>query len=264
MRGHIACALFLFGGIMNKKKELTNDDRYVIYKLINNKKDKEEIADIIGCHISTIYREIKRGSVEQYTTTLDAIIKYDPYTANERSKANKSKRGANLKLMIGCEYLEFVKHKILDDKFSPRAIEMYLNNERIFDKTLCDKSIYRYIKLGLIDGVDKNKLHYKITNNKYIKRLRKRVASGKSIEKRPTEILERKELGHWEMDSVIGKQGISKKTLLVLTERMTRYEKIFLLDNHTTEQVVDKINYLEKTLKNNFSKIFKTITVDNG
>lgn len=252
---------------MREYKELTNDDRYVIYKLLNKQIDKRKIADIIGCHISTIYREIKRGLVEQLTTQYEVIIKYDPYTANERSKRNKSKRGANLKLILGCEYLEFIKNKIINDKFSPRAIVMYLKNKTnaiTFDKTLCDKSIYRYIKLGLIDGVNKTKLHYKIVKNKYIKRIRKRTASGKSIEKRPKEILARKELGHWEMDSVVGKQGNSKKTLLVLTERFTRYEKIFLLDNHSTAQVVSKINFLEKELKRMFSKIFKTITVDNG
>ena len=37
-----------------------------------------------------------------------------------------------------------------------------------------------------------------------------RAAAGTSIEKRPDEVEERKEFGHWEMDSVIGKRGKSK------------------------------------------------------
>ena len=35
-----------------------------------------------------------------------------------------------------------------------------------------------------------------------------------SIEERPKEIETREEFGHWEMDTVVGKQGISKKSFL--------------------------------------------------
>ena len=40
------------------------------------------------------------------------------------------------------------------------------------------------------------------------------------------------------MDSVLGKRGKSKNTLLVLTERKTRNEIIFKLPDHTDEAVV--------------------------
>ena len=39
------------------------------------------------------------------------------------------------------------------------------------------------------------------------------------------------------MDTVVGKRGESKHSLLVLTERKTRNELIYLLYEHTTEQV---------------------------
>ena len=249
---------------MNKKKELTNDDRYVIYKMLNSNRHKQEIAEVVGCHISTIYREIKRGLVKQLTTDYRIKTIYDPYTANERSIINKSKRGVSLKLIIGCDYLKFVSEKIKKEKYSPRAIVLYLQQNKLFDETLSDFSIYRYIRLGLIDGVTKKNLHYKVVKNRYIRHKRKRPPSGESIEKRPIEILNRLDFGHWEMDTVVGKQGISKKSMLVLTERKTRYELIFLLEQHTTQNVIDKINILEKVLKSKFNKIFKTITVDNG
>jgi len=63
----------------------------------------------------------------------------------------------------------------------------------------------------------------------------------------------------------VGKQGVSKKSLLVLTERKTRKEIIFLLKHHTTKEVVKALNRLErKTGDKRFREIFKTITVDNG
>ena len=39
------------------------------------------------------------------------------------------------------------------------------------------------------------------------------------------------------MDTVVGKQGGSKKSLLVLTERKTRKEIIEVLQDHTAEAV---------------------------
>ena len=76
---------------------------------------------------------------------------------------------------------------------------------------------------------------------------------------------DREDFGHWEMDTVVGKQGVSKKSLLVLTERKTRKEIIFLLKHHTTKEVVRALNRLEKrTGDKRFREIFKSITVDNG
>lgn len=66
------------------------------------------------------------------------------------------------------------------------------------------------------------------------------------------------------MDSVMGQQGKSKNALVVLTERKTRYEKIFKVKDHTAASVVKCINSLERKWGRLFSDIFKTITVDNG
>lgn len=97
-----------------------------------------------------------------------------------------------------------------------------------------------------------------------IHRKAKRAAAGTSIEHRPVDIDTREEFGHWEMDSVMGQQGKSKNALVVLTERKTRYEKIFKVKDHTAASVVKCINSLERKWGRLFSDIFKTITVDNG
>lgn len=51
---------------------------------------------------------------------------------------------------------------------------------------------------------------------------------------------------------------------LVLTERKTRYEKIFLLEKHNSECVNNVIEILKLRYKDKFYDIFKTITCDNG
>lgn len=52
---------------------------------------------------------------------------------------------------------------------------------------------------------------------------------GESISQRPEEINKRESFGHWEIDTVIGKRS-NDKALLTLTERLTRYEYIFVID----------------------------------
>lgn len=86
---------------------------------------------------------------------------------------------------------------------------------------------------------------------------------GESIEHRPEEINDREEFGHWEMDCVVGTVG-SKRTLLVLTERMTRTGIIMPMRDHTAASVVRAINRLERKYGKDFYKLFKSITVDNG
>ena len=66
------------------------------------------------------------------------------------------------------------------------------------------------------------------------------------------------------MDTVVGARGVSKKSLLVLTERKTRKEIIFLLKEHTSAAVVKALDRLERKLGKKFREIFKSITVDNG
>ena len=92
----------------------------------------------------------------------------------------------------------------------------------------------------------------------------KRAPRGESIEKRPKVINQRITFGHWEMDTVKGKQGVTKSCMLVLTERKTRDEIIFKLKDQKAESVVDALDRLERKWGDMFSKVFRSITVDNG
>ncbi len=65
------------------------------------------------------------------------------------------------------------------------------------------------------------------------------------------------------MDCVVGTVG-SKRTLLVLTERMTRTGIIMPMRDHTAASVIRAINRLERKYGKDFHELFKSITVDNG
>ncbi len=65
------------------------------------------------------------------------------------------------------------------------------------------------------------------------------------------------------MDTAAGKQG-SKSALLVLTERVSRFEIIIKLRDKTQKSITAALDKLEREYKDKFSLIFKSITVDNG
>ena len=52
---------------MKKRKNLKFTQRLQIDTLYNAKKTKKEIAQILGLHLCTIYRELKRGAYEHTT-----------------------------------------------------------------------------------------------------------------------------------------------------------------------------------------------------
>ena len=56
-------------------KHFTEYDRGIIYVMHKHGKSLQAIADEIGCHKSTISRELKRGSVKQMKTETVLIMK---------------------------------------------------------------------------------------------------------------------------------------------------------------------------------------------
>ena len=63
---------------------------------------------------------------------------------------------------------------------------------------------------------------------------------------------------------MVGKQGASGATLLVLAERMTREEIIRKTPDRTQASVKRELDKLERRHRKRFLQKFKAITVDNG
>lgn len=245
--------------------QLTLNDRLTLEKLLKtNKYTKQEIADTIGFTRVTIYREINKGTVEGIDTNLNPTTFYSGDTGQRIYENNKKKQGAKPKAVNDKKLMKFIANKLENDKYSPLAIKMFIDKHQLkFKHTISDFTIYSYIKKGYFKNITMDKLPYAKTYHKHYQKIQKRASFGQSIEKRPKDVLSREEFGHWEMDSVEGGEN-SKKSLLVLSERKTRKELIFLNDNMTSEEVVKKIDEIEKYLKNKFSNIFLSITMDNG
>lgn len=257
----------------NKKgsHQLTRADRIKIEALLKEGLSKAKIAKHLGVHRSTIYNELKRGEYEHRNSDWTTEIRYSPDIAQEKAEENLKVRGTQLKIGNDIAYANYIEGKIVNEDYSPAAVLGELKaqgREGEFNTTVCVATLYSYIDKGVFLKLTNKDLPVKKNKKRGYKKVRKqqaRAAAGDSIEKRPEEIDQREEFGHWEMDSVIGKRGVSKNVLLVLTERKTRDEIIFKLPDHTDEAVVAALDRLERRYGTDmFRQIFKTITVDNG
>ena len=144
-----------------------------------------------------------------------------------------------------------------------------LEEGRTFKTHISVPTIYSYIKKGVFLNLTQKALpRHGVHKGDYKKVKTKdpaRAPAGESIEKRPAEVKDREEFGHWEMDTVYSGKKKSTVALLVLTERKTRNENIIMVPDRRAETTVQAINALERKLgAEKFGIIYKSITVDNG
>lgn len=247
-------------------KHLTFNDRLKIEAWQKVGVKPAVMAEKLGVHLSTIYRELKRGQYEHLNSDYTTEQRYSPDIAEEKNQANLRAKGAPLKIGSDHAYANYIEYKIRVEKYSPRAVLGEIKRQGVeFSVTISAPTLYRYIEQGVFLTITNDDLPVKRnkTERKYKKVRAARASKGDSIEKRPAEIAERTTFGHWEMDCVEGKKG-TKKTMLVLTERLTRYEIIRIMKDHTAASVVKALNGIERAYGANFSKVFQTITIDNG
>ncbi len=247
-------------------RHLNHDDRIIIETLYTEGYSNKDIAAKLGVHISTIYREIKRGLYLHQGHEYTFDLRYSADIAQKDYDYKSTSKGAQLKLSHDFRFVQFCEACILRLHWSPGSIIGFIRNHNLhFDCKVCTKTLYNYIDMGLFFHVSNKDLPEKSIRKKRPYRSvkpRKIKLNCRSIDERPAAAAGREEFGHWEMDTVKGRRD-SSPCLLVFTERLTRYEIILKLQSRTQIEVQKALNRLEMSVKG-FSDIFKTITVDNG
>ena len=244
-------------------KHLSKTQRNQLEMLLKAKVKKKEIAEYLGVHLSTVYREIKRGEYLHRNTDWTETKTYSADKADIKYRRMLKEKGSQIKLGNDYEYAEYLERKIIEEKQSPKAVLGYIKKHGIpFNTTISVNTFYNYIRRGYFSQLEMYHLPRgsRKRKNQHV-RINKKAPKGISIEKRPLEILERITFGHWEMDCVCGP---TKQSLLVLTERLTRKEIILPIATQSANAVVKALNRIEKRYGKQFKQIFKTITVDNG
>lgn len=232
-------------------KQLTEGDRYMIVALKRQGLSFVKIAQAIGKHRSTIYREFKRNTCWHMDGS------YRPSKAQRRTRARRSRSRRNQHFT---EQDFLIVRRLLRQKWSPEQITGYLKKEG--HRCFSHETIYRYIWLNKRSGGNLWE-HLRCANKRRRKRYnaydsRGRLADKRNIAERPETIETRQTKGHWEIDTVMGKG--SKHCVVTLVERKTGYTLIGQLNDRTTRST----NKRTIKLINTMPEEFKTITADNG
>ena len=254
---------------MKKKgvKNLTFVQRVQIETLFNAKHTKLEIANIVGVSLRTIQRELKRGEYEHITKRNDfwtgvkykKVKRYSADKSQQRYDYLCTAKGRPLKIGNDHTLINYINNRVKTERITAHAVWGEIQYKQLpFRTRISRQTLYNYMELGIIEN---KKLGLSKKKHKRKSKAIKRVSRGTSIEQRPDEIKQRNTFGHWEMDCVCGS---SRATWLVMTERLTRQEIIFAMENQKSTGVINCLNTLERKFGKKFKQVFKTITVDNG
>lgn len=255
----------------NKFRHLTLVERGKISAYLDQGLKATEIAHKIGCHRSTIYREIKRGTVTviKHVHGFECdVAEYAPYASQAKYHKGRTKskhRNLIASNKISSEFLNALI-KELKKKLRKYSVETFIHDYKAKHPDVyvpCYKTIYRYIHQQLISlkPIDMPRMvRYKArkvvtTTCPHKKKL------GNSIELRPQNIEDREEFGHFEIDLVHGKQGAGEPVILTLVERTTRFAITKKLEAATSEKTNAAIRQIFREVG---ARTIKSITADNG
>lgn len=262
-------------GIQKKYTHISLDERKIIERLLRKNTPKRQIARLLGRSITTIRKEIKRGSVEQRTEV--KTTKKDPsiplYTsenvyfadlAHQDYIKQRSNCGCKCKALPCKRFLAYVEHQVFTEKWSLDAAAGYAKEHHLFkdSEMVTTQTLYNWVDYGIstIKNID---LPLKVRRKTHTQKVRQhKRLYGRSIEERPSCIDDREEFGHWEGDGIVGKNGQGQ--FISLVERKTRFGILIDVGDKRSVRIVDVLDRLEKQFGALFRTTFKSITFDNG
>ena len=229
---------------------LSYEQRYTIEVFLNTNKSKIEIAKLLKIDKSVVYRELKRncdGRSGVYKSKL-AQLKYE-----ERlySKPKRIKATSTLKNQI---------FSFIEQEYSPEQVCGFMKKNN--QETLSHETIYKLIWRNKRENGNLFK-HLRRKGRRYRKRGSSKDSRGKiigriGIEKRPKEAETRKVFGHFEVDTIIGKDH--KGAIITLNERASGMLWMKKIESKDAELVKDKLVEMLEEIK----PYLKSITGDNG
>ena len=228
----------------------TDEQRYKLEVLLQQKVPKPQIATDLNKDISSIYREINRNSDARnsvYKGSL-AIRKCD-----KRHKEKPKNQCFTDEIKI------YVKNLVIED-LSPEQIVGRALKENV--DCVCIETIYKFVWNDKKQGGNLYK-HLRNQGKTYRKRgaskdKRGQIVGRIGIENRPEEVEEKQRFGDLEIDLVIGKDH--KGALLTINDRATGMLQMKKIDSKDAEIVKNATIELLK----NWEPFLKTITSDNG
>lgn len=163
-------------------KHLSWDDRLKIESGLKHGDPVQKIADDIGVHRNTIYNEIKRGQYEHLNSDLTTETRYSPEIAEAAYRANLAAKGPDLKIGTDRRLAEHIESRIVNDGYSPAAVLGEIKTQGIeFDTTICEATLYSYIKKGVFLNLEQCHLPRKGKKKRSYTRVQKKAARAAKV-----------------------------------------------------------------------------------
>jgi len=235
---------------LNKYHQLSQEERYTITYLLKRKSSHAHIARELNRSPSTIARELGRNR-----NTHDNKYRAEVANGYAIARRRRERRGSHFS-----EQQWNIVLKLVKKDWSPEQIVDHLKNHQSF--TMSHETIYQYILYDKKPGGDLFR-HLRIMPKRRRKRYNSRDSRGilpgkRHISTRPAIVETREELGHWEGDTVIGRDR--HHCILTLVERKSGFAVIKKVHAKTAVEVSAAAI---RSIRKHHLK-FKTITFDNG
>lgn len=235
---------------MKNYTQLSQEERYTIAYLSGRHYKVAQIARELGRHRSTIGREIERNK-----RAYDGGYRAEQAQSYYQGRRRRSRYGFHhTKAQMQPVFY------LLKKNWSPEEIAYVLkcagilsiSHETIYKHILYDKksggSLYKHLRIMP-----------KVRRKRYNTRdSRGRLAGKRHITERPAEVEKRQVLGHWEGDTVVGRDR--HHCIVTLVERKSGFVIIKKITARSAEQTTAAV--IEAISEH--PALFKTITFDNG
>ena len=230
--------------------QITQEERIAISTLRKEGLSASAIAKRLGRHRSSISREYARNSC-----LYDGCYRHSK--AQERTNGRRVRSRAK-RQHTDKQYKRITE--LLMQHYSPEQISGYLRRNNEF--LISHETIYRYIWADLAKGGNLN-TYLRQSQKKRRKRYKSYDSRGKlanklMIDQRPSSVETRRYMGHWEIDTVMGRGD--KDCIVTVVERKTGFVLIGKIPNRTTEALNNRLIKLIHKHQHHF----KSITADNG
>lgn len=223
-------------------QQITFDERSEISRLRGLRYSVARIARYLGRHRSSIYRELARNRSlrDQYEWYhADCLAR----TRRSHSRRNQRLTAAHWAIVV----------PLLARGWSPEQIagrwRGWLSREAIYQHVYRDRKAGGQLYQFLPQGRKKRRRRFG--------RQRLGGPRGPSITERPAIVETRTQVGHWELDTIMGP---SRACLVTAVERATGYAVIGKLEACTVEALIARVTQL---LQDQPHPV-RTITCDNG
>jgi len=196
------------------------------------------IAEKLGRHRSTVFRELKRNRfVDDQITDLTG---YYCTVADQKARERRSKR----RKLIRFDHLRQSVIKHISDGWSPQQIAGRMQLER-HPISVSHETIYQFVysddgrKEGLWKYLPERRARRRPRHAR--RRHGRRFPPELSILHRPDMIARRKQFGHWECDLIQFRKKFGKANVTSLVERVSRFTVLLRNNDRQSRAVMDGV-----------------------